>query len=462
MKISVIIPPLFSIASLKNILESISKQSYSHYEVIIIVASGIEVGHLADSFQNVSLRITVIQNTGESVNSISRAFFKSSGDLIWILDCVEEFSIEKLSLHVKLFSENPAIGGIRSGFIRKEADNAYRSLNTVQEAVNLENIFFGEPIHLSDVIFRREWVENFFSNESFSEPCSVFAFSLRFYAQTLLAGCLIIGLNQSISYRYKTSEENIDIKSVVESTIGCLDSIFTNPKTASPIAKWKDKAIAHAYLQCSIKALENKETELGQKLFRRSILLNRSILDIGAHAYFTILIRTAIQDGNAIDEFLTNNISQLSTEFAWMSHYLNESIARGYFYKAIDEIAFGRYDFANQSISKAHAYGMNLSQFDLIEALRILSNHEVVYGFDAIKPVVQKLAHLSTFVERKKLNWIITTWFINLAFTKYKENQFKAVPKRVISALLVSPGQIFNRGVFSIFFKSLFQMTKNI
>lgn len=461
MKISIIIPPLFSIASLKNILESISKQSYSHYEVIIIVESGMEPGHLTDSFQNISSRIMIIQNTGESLNSISQAFFQSSGDLIWILDCVDDFDAEKLNLHVELFNANPAIGGIRSGFVRKEADNECYSLSTVGSAMDVADFFLDGPVYFSDVIFRREWIEKFFIHESPQEACSTSSLSLHFYVQTLVAGCRIVGLNQVINVRHKANEENLDIKKAVESAIRSLDHLFANPYIESSIAKWKDKATAQAYLYWSIKAFGNEETELGQRLFRSSILLNRSILDIGAQGYFSTLIKYARQEGEAIDKFIGKIIDQLSPEFAWMSQYSNEAIARGYFYKAVDEIAFGRLDCASQSMSQANAYGINLTELDSIEAIRILSDHEAVYGFDAVKQAVKDLAQLGKFVDRKKINWIQSTWFINQAFAKYIKNEYEAVPQKVIDALLISPGSVSNPGVGTIFFKSLFQIIKS-
>lgn len=461
MKISIIILPLFSITSLKIIINSISGQSYSHYEVIIIGELGMNFGYLADANQNMSSKIKIIQNTGGSVNPILQALLKSSGDLIWIVDCLDEFHPEKLKLHVKLFNENPAIDGIRSAFVMREAENIYHSLKTVNSRVDLENVLLGEPIHFSDGIFRRKRVEKFFSNSSIPEPCSLSSLSLYFYTQALLAGCQMIGLNQTINLRYKLIEQNSDLKSSAESAIRCLDHLFAIPEVGPSIAKWKDKATAQAYLQWSIKAFENEETELGQTLFRSSILLNRSILDIGALAYFNILIGYALQDGDAIHRVIEKNISQLSPEFAWMSQYLNESIARGYFLKAVDEIAFGKFDCADQSISQANSYGINLTQLDLIEALSILSDHEEVFGFDAVKPNITYLARLDKFVDQTKINWIRSTWFINLAFEKYRKNNYRAVPQKVINALLISPRHIFNHGVSSVFFKSLFGIVKN-
>ena len=149
-----------------------------------------------------------------------------------------------------------------------------------------------------------------------------------------------------------------------ESSINCIERLFYVSAYSSTIAKWKEKTTAQVCLIWSILAFYNDETELGQKLFRKSILLNRSILDIGARKYFNFLVKYAINEGYTIDRFVKLNIDQLSPEFAWMSQYLNESIARGYFYKAVCDIAFGEFDNAFECIVQANNYGVTLSRTD--------------------------------------------------------------------------------------------------
>lgn len=439
-------------------MDGISKQSYSHYEVIIIADSWMEPGHLLDVHQDMGMEITFVQDTGGEANPIFQAFLKSSGDVIWIVDCLDELHPEKLNLHVKLFAENPAVGGIRSGFVRKISENECHTLHAVKSDTDMAEILLDGPVNFSDVVLRREWVGNFFSSESFSEPNSISSLPRYFFTKALLAGCPIIGLNKAINVRSDTVDEYIDLNDACRTAIHCLDRLFADPGMAPLITRWRDKAAAQTYLYWSIRAFGNEEIELGQRLFRSSVLLDRSILDIGAEAFFGRLIGTALQEGFAIDDFIGKIIGQLSPEFAWMSAYLNKSIARGYFYKAVDEFAFGRLDNARKSMVQAYAHGLSLTESDLMKALSILSDHEKVYGFEAVKPIVKNLSQLGKFIDRKKLNRIRSTWFINRAFAQYRENNYRTVPQKVIDALLISPAYILNPGVSSIFFKSMFHI----
>lgn len=460
MKISIIIPPLFSIISLQKIIGSISRQSYPHFELIVFGESGLELDHLTVGDRAIDSKILIINNPSDDINSIFHAFLKSSGEIVWIIDCLDEFHPDKLRLHVETFSENAAIGAIRSGFVLTGVENQFHSLSTSDPVLNAAGLFEDGPVYFSDVIVRRAWVEKFFANEIPPDCCSPSSLSLSFYIHLVMAGCYMVGSNQAINVRYQVVDEELDIKKSAESVIRCLEHLFTSPMAEPSYIKWRDVAVAQTYLFWSIKAFEDEKTAVGQSLFKSSILLNRSILDVGARGYFKSLIDYALKEGRVLDKFVKKNIHQLSPEFLWMSQFSNEAIARGYFYKAVEDIAFGRYECADKNIVHSDAYGLNLMQSDLMDAVAILSDHSLVYGFDTVRLSIEKLPQLGKYIYLNKINWIMSTWYVNHAFTQFKKRDFSAVAKLVVKAVLATPAYIKNPGVGSMLIRSILQIVK--
>jgi len=463
MKFSIIVPLQNSIDFVMGILDNLSKQVYANYEIVIVCDAEVEfTSNVFDYGRSLNLKIKIIKSTRKEQNYIYQAFLKSSGEIITIVDCIDEISPDKFRLTDEFFNLNPGISGIRYGFVRRDAtDGVNYSLETVKSILRLEDIFIKNPVYFSDGFFRRELFENFFSDITHTRPCPISSLAINFYSNTLLAGCKIVGLNEMIDVRYWSNKKRLDIKRDAEASIKCLEEMFSNPKYASSIAPWKDKGTARAYLRWSLDAFLEHETELGQEFFRKSIELDRSILDTEAQEYFNFLIKNAIQKRLPVDTFLKSNVSQLSPEFAWMLRYLNDAIARGYFFSSISELAFGRSWIAYEAVSQVKSYGYKLKKSDLITAIYILSEHENVYGSVAIKAALKDLTQFGRFIKIKDIRWIKSTRLINIAFENYRKERYQNVPMAIINAMLIHPTYFFNWGIASIFIKSLNKIARS-
>jgi glycosyltransferase involved in cell wall biosynthesis len=120
--VSVVIPMYNSEKTIENTLRSVSTQTYTHIEVIVIDDGSTDSSaSLVEQFavQNPQMDIQLIRKANGGVSTARNAGMKQSkGDFIALLDSDDEWLPKKLEIQIEIFHNNPGIdflGSTRNG-----------------------------------------------------------------------------------------------------------------------------------------------------------------------------------------------------------------------------------------------------------------------------------------------------------------------------------------------------------
>jgi hypothetical protein len=194
---------------------------------------------------------------------------------------------------------------------------------------------------------------------------------------------------------------------------------------------------------------------LGQALIRKSIRLDRSILDMQANGYLEFLIHSSIEHGAEHESRLWRVFQQLPPELAWIKQYCGAAVARGYLYRGVDAVMWGRLEQGKAYLIKASDLGARLDEQICYILFDRLADYEAEYGPVDTRTVVQNLTqHLAKVGPRKIVRWCNGVYFVNRAFRDYHQGRYETVPNSVLRAVLSSPAYLANRGVVTILFRS--------
>jgi glycosyltransferase involved in cell wall biosynthesis len=111
MKFSVIIPTFNRIDFLERAIESVNRQTYQNFEIIVVndyPADETEINNLIAKFD----KADVVHHTQSKGGNAARnsGILKAQGDLIAFLDDDDLWLPEKLALHLKAHQQYPAVG----------------------------------------------------------------------------------------------------------------------------------------------------------------------------------------------------------------------------------------------------------------------------------------------------------------------------------------------------------------
>lgn len=454
--ISIIIPTGYSVDSILSIIGRIMAQTYSFYEIIIMCNHGETAYDLEATLNCSDPRVKIFRSVNNNTSLIFQAFDRSLGEFILILDNHDWFKHDKFYNHVDLFNKNPPIEGILSASIYANMDESSNSINLTGPILDKNEELHGAFFSFSDGIFCRKLLSQFFQDPHLRKVESLPFLALSFHAFITTCRYQVIEENTAANIRLPAN------KYFAEQTMSYIETTFHNPDCILFTGKLNTELIALVYLKLSIIAFEQHEVDIGQKLFRNSIRLDRSILDFGARAYFMHLLKYAIQERLEINTFIRSNIVQLPPEFAWITEYVNEAIGCGYFYQAVYYLIFNQSNDFNQTINLAKKYGFRFRDPHLAEVLKILEKYEVVFSSNASRFIEKQLIPLRQIIGLNGYRWLKGRWQIKRAWTHYVAKEYTPVPQLVTGAVFSDPAYLLDRGILSIFIKSMYKRIHRI
>lgn len=217
--VSVIIPSYGRSDSLQRAIDSVLRQSYQNFEILVVDDNGIGTAHgnatskvmqayLADP------RIKYLQHQVNKNGSAARntGFLASSGDFIMFLDDDDEFTPDKIRVQLAtLKGRDSSWGAVYSGYIRKKNGKvAVRSKEKREGALLVEELKRNLFVHAgSNLMVRRQVVQELNGfDESFLRNQDV-EFLCRILQKYKLAYADIVGLVVNIG---EDKKKNIDFE----------------------------------------------------------------------------------------------------------------------------------------------------------------------------------------------------------------------------------------------------------
>jgi len=156
-KISIIIPTYNSAKTITRCLNSVMKQTYKNWEIIIIDSySSDNTVNLIKNFNSKKIKFLLISRNKTISEARYKGICNSKGDLIAFLDSDDEWSAKKLDFQINKMSNNKFFSC--TNFTMKNNNKSYK-VKINKNFLNIKDLIYSRPIALSSVIIDKKIIK---------------------------------------------------------------------------------------------------------------------------------------------------------------------------------------------------------------------------------------------------------------------------------------------------------------
>ncbi len=453
--VSVVIPAYNQAEYLGAAIESVLQQRYADWELLVVNdaspdATSAVVKRYADP------RIQLIEHATNrglpaARNSGMRA---ASGSIIALLDADDYFHPDKLQAHVTFLAANPQVHVSYNARHEVRADGEILSLWRPATTATFTELVLGFPFSPSDMVLRREWA---FRVDLFDERYVAMSEDLDINCRLALAGCHFGGIDQPLNYRrYYGNRAIRNVPARLQGAELALNRLFENPACPAEILALKTSAFANVYLVWSYEAFMAELTTLAQQWLQQAVALNPTLLAAAGAALHEFLIDRALQDGGDHVRAIRLVVEQLPRPLQWLATAIDQTIAQADARAAVREIAWGRTANGEALLKRVARAGIAIDQPLLRLVVDQLLTHRALLGADAADAMLDRLVRaLQPVASRQQLRWLVGCYWLNRGFDSYAQQQYQRVPLQLCRAFWADPGNLRNRGAWSIGLRTL-------
>jgi hypothetical protein len=453
--VSVVIPAYNQWEFLADAIDSVLRQTYQNFEIMVVNDASTDdtdevIKHFIDPrityiVHEKNLRLPETRNTGMCA---------SQGEIIALLDADDLFHPEKLQTHVDFLNEHPDVGvTYNSRFELNHSSNTIRELWRPPMSVGLMELMLGFPFSPSDMVVRREWA---FQVGLFNPEMGT-AEDTDFPCRLALAGCKFAGIDRALNYRrYHSGKARKNLPGRIYDVAQAQEAIFTDPRCTVEVKTMGRKALKHHLMVIVSLALIQEETQLAQEYSRELVQLDPSVLEGTPCELVDFLLSESIADESVDHVVLLKKIfSQLPQELTWLASQYDWAVVRGFLWKGIRAVIWGRLEDGQDHFTKAIELHASIDEPLMQLTTHHLLSYENEFGPDAVLEVLANLRPYLYQLTKHGGNKLEGSYLVNRAFENYRAGEFNKVPGKIMRAVLNNPSYLTNRGVISIFVRSL-------
>jgi glycosyltransferase involved in cell wall biosynthesis len=312
--VTVIIPSYNMAHFVGEAIDSVLKQTYPHFEIIVIDDGSTDTtGGAVRLFQDPRIRYVYQDNRGLSA-ARNTGLRLAKGDYIAFLDADDRFLSNKLELQVDFLETHPDVGLVVGGMERVAMNGrTYYRERPRSGHVPVERLLWGGDFVVHATLMRKEWTDiTGFFDESLQA-----AEDWDFYLRMALFGCRIERIPAIVCvYRYTASSMYEDVERQVREMSRVIEKNFCVPIMPESLVRLKVQALAWARIFGAIRSFCKGRNDEGiihmQAAYRLSdvcfrdvrVIMNRTVI-IGCMANVFSLRRLLVETLTHMPEPLT-------------------------------------------------------------------------------------------------------------------------------------------------------------
>lgn len=453
--VSVVIPAYNQAEFLAETVQSVLNQTYRNFEIIVVNDASTDntdevMAQLSDPrlkyiVHEKNQRLSAARNTG--INA-------SRGEILFLLDADDLFHPEKLEAHVKFLGEHPEIGvSYNARFEMNHSANTVREMWRPPLTVTLKDIILTFPFAPSDTVVRREWA----FKVGLFDPDVRTAEDTDFPCRLALAGCQFAGIDRALNYRrYHSGRGRKNLPGRIDDVRQVQAAVFADPRCPQEVRDLGGMAIKHHLIVIVSLALIQNETELAHRYIRELVALDPSAVRGNPCELVEFMLSECIADESVDHEALLKQVfEQFPSELSALSAQFDWAVARGWLWRGIRAMIWGREADAHAHFVRAVEKKAVIDTSFMQLATYHLLGYETEFGTDAVMRVLSALSPLINQVAGRGGDRLEASYLINRAFDGYRDGAYKRIPAMVMRAWRKDPSFLMNRGVLSIFLRSL-------
>ncbi|MEB3337942.1 MAG: glycosyltransferase [Leptolyngbyaceae bacterium] len=242
--ISVIIPAYNAEGTILKTIQSVQKQTFSDFELIVI-DDGSNDGTLEQlsTIPDPRLKVFSYPNGGVAI-ARNRGIAHAKGEFISFLDADDLWAIDKLELQLQALRQQPEAGVAYSWthFIEEDGNFFFKGEQTSFDGHVYDKLLFGNFLKSgSNPLIRRQAIE---SIEGF-DPTLPPAEDWDFYLRLATHWPFVVVPKPQIFYRQVSKSASSQVKAMEEGSLRVLQKAFQN--STQDLQKLNPKILAHLY-----------------------------------------------------------------------------------------------------------------------------------------------------------------------------------------------------------------------
>jgi hypothetical protein len=156
------------------------------------------------------------------------------------------------------------------------------------------------------------------------------------------------------------------------------------------------------------------------------------------------------------EAMLRNAHQQLPADVCFDAMQLEQAIRQGYWMRAVRCSIWGRDELAASCFTRAMQLHSSVNEATIGYLTHQLLNYEVAFGADQTQHVIRRLApFLGHGGARRTTDQLVARLAANRAWRKFQAQDYRQVPKECVQAITHDPRLLANRGILSVFLRSL-------
>lgn len=457
--VSVIIPAYNQAEFLAETVQSVLNQTYRNFEIIVVNdASTDNTDEVMAQMTDPRLKYIVHEKNQRLSAARNTGINASKGEIIFLLDADDLFHPEKLQAHVKFLEEHPEIGvSYNARFELNHSSNTVREMWRPPLSVTLKDLILTFPFSPSDTVVRREWA----FKAGLFDPSVGTAEDTDFPCRLALSGCRFAGIDRALNYRrYHSGRGRKNLPGRIGDVEQVQAAVFADPRCPQEVRDLGRMAIKHHLMVIVSLALIQNETELAHKYVRELVALDPSVVQGKPCELVDFLHSECIADESVDHEALLRQVfDQFPPELSALSAQYDWAVSRGWLWRGIRAVIWGREADGRAHFSRAVERGADLDESLMQLTTYHLLGYETEFGTEAVMRALSALSPLINQVAGRGGDRLEASYLINRAFDGYRGGAYKRIPAMVMRAWKKDPSYLGNRGVLSIFLRS---MAKNL
>lgn len=456
-RFSVVIPVYNQAQFLAETMQSVLRQTIDDFEIVVVNdASPDNVGEVVKQFTDPRIKYIVHEKNKGLPGARNTGMRAARGQYVALLDADDLFHPQKLEVHAAYLEQHPEISvTYNSRFHLNYSDVSIRDLARPPLTVGLHDFIHGYPFYPSDMVIRKSVIETV---GYFDERFIAGGEDMEYPSMLTLAGCKFASVDRALNYRrYHSGRYRKNLDARLKDVQDVLAKIYADPRCPEEIRQLGETPLTENYIVVIYLAFIQNRTEDGQRFLHNLVQINPKVLQghpCQVTEYFTN--HSSADENEDHVEILGRLFAQLPALPVNIANQLDSAIQQGYLIKGVRSAVWGRNKAALRYFGKAAELGASFSPRYLQKVSTKLVNYEVEMGSEAAKSAMNRLLphirRLSAPAHYRKFQADLSAQH---AFENFKQGQFRRVPGNVIRAIFRYPRLLADRGMISIFARSL-------
>jgi hypothetical protein len=273
-----------------------------------------------------------------------------------------------------------------------------------------------------------------------------------------LNGCKFGGISRALnSRRYHPKRVLHDLYDRCQAELRCQEMILSDPRCPEEIKRLCPAAFTNTYFVFSYYAFVQNENQLGGRLLEQAVRLTPSLLE----GHPCPLVKWMAEKTSSLREqdhetLLRRVFTDLPGSLSAIAGQCDWAVGRGYLLRAVRSIVWGPSTEGEAYLAEARRFQAEVDDSFLEQLNHLLLNYETTFGPAAARETANGLIKaMRGLGQPRAANRLRARSLVTRAFRSYDVHQFVKVPLLLVPAIVNDPRYLLNRGVFSIFFRSV-------